>query len=118
MAPLITLYHNPGCSKSRDALDLLRGRGAELMVVEYLLAPPTAADVLRFAAQIGVPVRDIVRDNEPEYAAAGLGESSSDADLARAVAAHPILLQRPIAVREDGAAALGRPPEKVLCLLP
>ncbi len=112
----ITLYHNPRCSKSRETLALLRERGVEPDVVEYLKTPPTADDVRRLVKQLGVAPHDILRTNEAPYKELGLSKESTLDEIAEAVAAHPILLQRPIAVRGDKA-AMGRPPENVLPLL-
>lgn len=110
----ITLYHNPRCSKSRAALALLRERGAEVTLVEYLKTPPGAAELKRLAERLGLPVREMLRSNESIYRELGLGDPAhGDDDLLRAIAAHPILLQRPIAVA-GGRAVIGRPPENVL----
>lgn len=111
----MTFYHNPRCSKSRAALELLRTKGVSVRLVEYLQTPPDIAELRSLAGMLG-GARAIVRDGEPAYREAGLGPSSSDQELLDAVVRHPILLQRPILVR-DGKAAIGRPPEAVLALL-
>lgn len=112
----ITLYHNPRCSKSRAALALLEVRGAPLHVVRYLDLPLSRAELAALAAKLALPARAFVRTGEPAFAAAGLGAESPDAAILDAIAAHPILLERPIAVRGDRA-VVGRPPERVLELL-
>lgn len=108
--------HNPRCSKSRAALDLVRHAGVELPVREYL-RDPLSVDELRGIVQLlGVRPIDIVRRGEPQYAALGLGDDTPDEEVLRALAEHPVLIERPIVVR-DGRAVVGRPPELVRELL-
>jgi arsenate reductase len=114
---MITIYHNPRCSKSRGACELVQSTmnasGEPVTVIEYLKNPPTVEQLQALHAMLGGPVRDMIRDNEAVYAELGLSDASlSDAALLAAVAAHPILLQRPIVVR-DGRAVIGRPLEAV-----
>lgn len=114
----ITLWHNPRCSTSRAALALLRERGVEPRIVEYLRTPPTPAELEHVLALLGLEPRELIRDHEPAYAEFGLDEPTlSQQALIAAMAQHPILIQRPIAISGDRA-ALGRPPERVLDLLP
>ncbi len=113
----ITLYHNPRCSKSRAALDLLRSRGIEPAIVEYLKTPPNPAQLRRLLAQLQLPVRAVLRRGEAAYRECGLDAPALDeAALLQAVHEHPILLERPIAVRGERA-VIGRPPERVCELL-
>jgi len=118
----ITVYHNPRCSKSRATLELLAERGLAVTVVEYLKEPPNAATVHKLAEALGRPARDLVRTGQDEWKATGLDiGDADDASLFDAIAAEPILLQRPIVVVDDGAttrARIGRPPEDVLEILP
>lgn len=109
------IYHNPRCSKSRQALELLEARNVDVEVVLYLQSPPSKADLRRLLVKLGAPARDIVRTNEPEYRAAGLVEPT-DEELLDLLAAQPKLLQRPIVVVGERA-RIGRPPERVLDLL-
>ncbi|AXL50695.1 arsenate reductase (glutaredoxin) [Paraburkholderia caffeinilytica] len=114
---MITIYHNPRCSKSRAACDLITttyNRANEpTEIVEYLKQPLTVAQLKELNAQLGCSVREMIRDTEPEYKALDLSDSTlSDAQLYEALAKHPILLQRPIVVR-NGRAVIGRPPENV-----
>jgi arsenate reductase len=117
----ITIYHNPSCSKSRKTLEIIRDRGIEPRIVEYLRQPPDAATVLKLANLLEVRVADIVRRNEADYKAAPQGDSAQatdDAALAEWISRHPKLLQRPIVVDEErNVAVIGRPPEAVLGLL-
>jgi len=111
------IYHNPRCSKSRQTLELLRERGIEPEIVEYLKTPPDEATLARLLEQLGLRPRDLMRTKEPEYTALGLADPSlDDGALIRAMAAHPKLIERPIVVH-GRRAVLGRPPAKVLELL-
>jgi arsenate reductase (glutaredoxin) len=104
--------HNPRCSKSRAALELVRDAGVELPVREYLREPLSLEDLRRIVQLLGVRPIDIVRRTEPQYAALGLSDTTPDDEVLRAMAEHPILIERPIVVR-DGRAVVGRPPETV-----
>lgn len=113
----ITFYHNPRCSKSREALALLRERGVEPQVVEYLQTPPDAAELKAILGRLGLSAQDILRRKEPEYLQLGLANARMTEDgLIDVMVRHPKLIERPIAVR-GGKAAIGRPPENVLALL-
>lgn len=114
---MITIYHNPRCSKSRGACDLLAqsaaASGETVQVIEYLKTPPTLAQLQVLQKQLGVSARAMLRDGEPEYQALGLDDPSlDDTALLSAVAEHPKLLQRPIVVRGERA-VIARPPQKV-----
>ena len=104
--------HNPRCSKSRAALQFVRDAGLELPVREYLHDPLSIDELRRIVQLLGVRPIDIVRRGEPQYAALGLGDATPDDEVLRAMAEHPILIERPIVVR-GGRAVVGRPPEKV-----
>ena len=108
------LYHNPRCSKSRQALALLQERGVEPRIVEYLKEPPTAAELQRLLALLGLKPRDLLRKKEAAEASLDLG--MDDAALIAGIAAHPAVLERPVFVHR-GRAVIGRPPEAVLDLL-
>lgn len=112
---MITIYHNPRCSKSREALAIVEqfasGQNLGIEVVDYLKTPPGVEQLSSLHQMLGGDVRDMVRSNEDEYTALGLGEAD-DAALLAAVAAHPKLLQRPIVVYK-GRAMIGRPPERL-----
>lgn len=113
----VTLYHNPRCSKSRAALALLEQEGIKPEIRLYLETPPTKAELKTLLKQLGIPVRDMLRTGEEAYEELALGQNSlSDDELLTAIAAEPILLQRPIAVSGQQA-IIGRPPELVLELL-
>lgn len=111
----ITIYHNPRCSKSRETLALIEGKGIAPRVVEYLKTPPSAAELTRILALLGKRPRDILR--KKEAAEAGLDPAVlSDDALIDAMVANPAVIERPIVVTQDKA-ALGRPPESVLEIL-
>jgi arsenate reductase len=111
------IYHNPLCSKSRGALALLTKRGADLEVIEYLVAPPSRQELVSLLRKLAVPAVALVRTEEPEYeAAVAAGCGTSDDELIDLLVAQPRLLQRPIFEIGDRA-VIGRPPERVLELL-
>ncbi|MBS0308090.1 MAG: arsenate reductase (glutaredoxin) [Proteobacteria bacterium] len=112
---MITLYHNPRCSKSREALQLVQTYAAahalDLQVIDYQLTPLTLEALRTLRTQLGDEATDMVRDNEEAYATMNLAHADIDT-LLQAVAQHPRLLQRPIAV-VGTQATIGRPPEKL-----
>jgi len=113
----VTIYHNPKCSTSRKALELLRERGIEPTVIDYLKTPPSAADIQAIARATGEPLRALLRTKQPEYLAQGLDKPQlTDAQLAAALHATPALIERPIVVTAKGA-RLGRPLERILDVL-
>ncbi|MEX5667458.1 arsenate reductase (glutaredoxin) [Pseudomonas neuropathica] len=114
----LTLYHNPRCSKSRGALELLEARGLTPNVVRYLETPLNAAQIKALLGKLGISARQLLRSGEDEYKMLQLAdESLSDAQLIDAIAQHPKLMERPILEVGDKA-VIGRPPENVLELLP
>lgn len=116
MQDTVTLYHNPRCGKSRSALALLQERGANVTVVEYLKTPLTRAELAALVRQLGIPAADLVRKGEDVCKQHYGDRTMADDDWLEAMAAHPILMERPVAVR-GARAVIGRPPETVLTLL-
>ena len=116
---MLTIYHNPNCSKSRKTLELLKESGVEPAIVDYLQQPPDADRILRMARLLGIPVADLLRRGEDAFKnATDLPDLSDDAALAAWMARNPRTLQRPIVVDDDNdRAVLGRPPENVLELV-
>jgi arsenate reductase len=110
------LLHNPRCSKSRAARALLEERGLAFRERRYLEDPLSRAELEALRRRLGRPVAEWIRRGEPAYAAAGLGEASSEAELLDAIAAAPILLERPIFIRGDRA-LVARPPTLLLDLV-
>jgi arsenate reductase (glutaredoxin) len=116
--PPMELWHNPRCSKSRQAKGILDGRGTEYTERRYLEEPPTADELEAVLTALGKEPWDIVRRGEPAFAEAGLDTAPKDRQAwIAAMVAHPILIERPILVTDDGRAALGRPPEAIESLL-
>jgi arsenate reductase len=114
----LTLYHNPRCSKSRQALALLEARGLQPSIVLYLETPPGADELQVILTRLGIAPRQLLRTGEEEYRSLNLADPAlSDAQLIAAMAAHPRLIERPILIAGD-TAVIGRPPEKVLEILP
>jgi arsenate reductase len=113
----VTIWHNPRCSKSRQTLDLLKSKGVEPTIREYLKMPPSRAEVEKLVAMVGGDPRELIRDGEAEFKAMKVRKADlTKTQIVDAIAAHPVLLQRPIVVK-GARAALGRPPEAVLPLL-
>lgn len=110
----VTIYHNPRCTKSRQTLELLRSKGIEPNVVEYLKTPPSPAELSAILAKLGKGPRDIVRAKEA--AEAGIARDLDGDALIAALSANPTAIERPIVVKGDKA-RLGRPPESVLDIL-
>lgn len=109
----ITIYHNPRCGTSRNTLAAIREAGHEPQVVEYLVNPPTREQLARLIADAGLQPRDAVRRKEALYAELGLDRPEvDDAALLDAMAAHPVLIERPFVVTPKGA-RLCRPFERV-----
>ena len=114
---MIDYWHNPRCSKSRQGLALLQETGTALRVRRYLEDTPSLAELTAAWLALGQPpVIRMMRANEKTFADLGLSETDADATLLAAMAAHPILIERPLAIR-DSRAVIGRPPERVLDLL-
>lgn len=117
MTKELQLYHNPRCSKSRQALALLQERGYSPEIVEYLKTPPDVAALKQLLNYLGLKPRDILRKKEKEYADLGLDdEKLTDDQILQAITREPKLLERPILVRGNRA-AIGRPTENLLPLL-
>lgn len=113
----ITIYHNPRCSKSRETLALLEEKGITPRIVEYLKTPPDAGTLKSILKSLGLKPRDLMRRKEALYKDLNLDDPSlSDEALIAAMVENPILIERPIVVK-NGKAALGRPPEAVLAIL-
>lgn len=114
----LTLYHNPRCSKSRSALQLLEERGLNPNIVRYLETPLSAAELHELLRKLGISARQLLRTGEDEYKALGLNDPElTDEQLIAAMVSQPKLIERPILVAGDKA-VVGRPPESILEILP
>jgi arsenate reductase len=113
---VITYWHNPRCSKSRQGLALLEERGAAVTVRRYLDDAPTVAELRAVLAQLGCAPIEMMRTGEARFRELGLSRDSEPETLIAAMAGNPILIERPIAIAGDSA-VIGRPPEALLTLL-
>ncbi|TBU89998.1 arsenate reductase (glutaredoxin) [Phytopseudomonas dryadis] len=114
----LTLYHNPRCSKSRSALQLLEERGLQPTLVLYLETPPSAAQLRDVLGKLGIGARQLLRTGEHEYRELDLARTDlSEAQLIEAMVVHPRLIERPILIAGERA-VIGRPPENLLEILP
>lgn len=115
--PDVTIYHNPRCSKSRQALALLEEGGQAPQVIKYLDAPPDAQTLDKLLTQLGLEPQEIMRTGEDRYAELGLkGQQLSRQAAIQVLVENPILIERPIVVVGDRA-VVARPPERVRELL-
>ncbi|HEX4986602.1 MAG TPA: arsenate reductase (glutaredoxin) [Burkholderiales bacterium] len=112
----VTIYHNPRCSKSRQTLEILAGRGIEPVIVEYLKTPPTKDELRAILKKLGIGAEQLVRKGEDVYKTKFAGRALTDEQWLDALAKNPILIERPIVVKGDRA-VVGRPPQNVLALL-
>jgi arsenate reductase (glutaredoxin) len=114
----ITIFHNPRCGTSRNTLALIRNTGAQPVVIDYLVSPPTRADLAAMIGAAGLTVREAMRSKEAVFAELGLDDAAvGDDALLDAMLAHPILINRPFVVTPQGT-RLCRPSELVLDILP
>lgn len=114
---MITLYHNPRCSKSRQSLQLLQNAGIEPTIILYLQQSPSVETLGQILQKLGMKAREFLRKGESVYKELGLDAADlTEAELLQCMHDNPILIERPIAVAGERA-VIGRPPENVLTLL-
>lgn len=113
---MITIYHNPRCSKSRQTLGLIEEKGQEVEVKEYLKTPPSKEELKKIIELLGMKPEQLIRKGEADFKENFKGKSLSDDEWIEAMIAYPKLIERPIVIRGDKA-VLGRPPENVHDLL-
>ncbi|WP_053406498.1 arsenate reductase (glutaredoxin) [Persicobacter sp. CCB-QB2] len=106
------IFHNPRCTKSRQTLQLLQEKGAEVEIVEYLKTPPTVAELTEVVKQLGIPAEKLLRKTEAIFKEQFKGQNHTDAEWIQIMVDHPKLIERPIVIK-DGKAVIGRPPENV-----
>lgn len=111
----VKIYHNPECSKCRQTLDLVRARGVEPEIVEYLENPPDEKTLEQLLSKLGIEPEELVRKKEDLYEELNL-ERAGRRELIAAMVENPVLIERPIVVKGEQA-TLGRPPENVLNIL-
>ena len=113
----VTVYHNPKCGTSRKVLEIVRERGLEPRVIDYIAEPPGRGELMRLLAQLGLGVRDLLRRRGTPYDELGLDDPKwSDETLIGMISEHPILMERPVVVTDRGA-KICRPAEVVNTLL-
>jgi len=112
----VTIWHNPRCSKSRNAVALLEEKGVEAEVVKYLDAPPSKEELVDLLKMLGISARELMRTKEAIYKELDLKNENDEDKLIEAMAANPKLIERPIVIK-DGKAAIGRPIENIIELI-
>ncbi len=110
---MVTIWHNPKCAKSREALKLLEGKGDKIEVVKYLDEPKTREKIVKLLGLLKISARELMRTKEDIYKELGLAKESDENKLIDALVAHPKLIERPILI-EGNKAIIGRPVEKVI----
>ncbi len=112
----VKIWHNPRCSKSRNAVALLEEQGVEVEVMKYLETPPGKDEIVEVLKMLGISARELMRTKEDIYKELGLKNVSDEDALIDAMVTHPKLIERPIVIK-DGKAAIGRPIENIVELL-
>lgn len=112
----VTIWHNPRCSKSRNAVTLLEEKGIEAEVVKYLDTPPSKEELKEVLKMLGISARELMRTKEAIYKELNLKEETDEDKLIEAMVENPKLIERPIVIK-DGKAAIGRPIENIIDLL-
>ena len=112
----VTIWHNPRCSKSRNAVTLLEEKGVEADVVKYLDTPPTKEELVAVLKMLGISARELMRTKEAIYKELNLKEETDEDKLIDAMVKNPKLIERPIVIK-DGKAVIGRPIENMIDLL-
>lgn len=113
---MVQIWHNPKCSKSREALALLEEKGETIEVVKYLESSPTREEITALLQKLGVSARELMRTKEELYKELNLAQEEDEAKLIEAMAQHPKLIERPILIRGNEA-VIGRPVEKTIAFL-
>jgi arsenate reductase len=113
------IYHNPRCSKSRATLELIKGEGVDPVIQTYLDTPPSKDELIRIVQLLNKKPQEIIRFGEAIAKELGLSpqDDRSEEEWIELMLQNPILMERPIVVVDDAAAAIGRPPESVLTIL-
>jgi len=112
----VKIYHNPRCSKSRNAVALLEEQGVEAEVVKYLDTPPSRQELIEILDMLGLSAKGLMRSKETLYKELGINEINDEDMLISLMVANPKLIERPIVVK-DGKAAIGRPIENIVALI-
>ena len=110
------IYHNPRCRKSRETLQILRDHQEDVEIIKYLENPPSEKELAQLLKLLGINPQELVRTNEKIWKEQFKGKHLTDQELVKIMVENPILIERPIVVK-NGKAALGRPPESVKGIL-
>ena len=110
---MTTIWHNPKCSKSREALKLLEDKSSSYEVVKYLDTPPSREEMVVLLKKLGISARELMRTKEDLYKELEIAKISDESELIDILAEHPKLIERPILI-EENRAVIGRPVEKVI----
>ena len=110
------IYHNPRCTKSRETLKLVQDAGKEVEIIEYLVNPPSPAELKTILKMLNMKPLEIIRKGEDIFKQEFKGKNLSDEEWIEVMVQYPKLIERPIVV-SNGKAVLGRPPENVSALL-
>ncbi len=114
---IVTIYHNPRCSKSRQTLEILKEQNVEIEIIEYLKSSPDAKTLKQILSYLNISARDLLRKGESAYKEADLDDANlSEDEIIAKMVEHPILIERPVVVN-NGKAVVGRPPESVLDII-
>lgn len=112
----VTIWHNPRCSKSRNAATLLEEKGVDAQIVKYLDTPPSKEELVDVLKMLGIGARELMRTKEAIYKELNLKDENDEDKLIEAMIDNPKLIERPIVIK-DGKAAIGRPIENIVALL-
>jgi len=112
----VQIWHNPRCSKSREAMKLLQEKGVEAEVVKYLEVEPDEEMIKDLLKKLGIPAKELLRTGEDIYKELKLANVEDEGVLIRAMSRFPKLIERPIVIKGDKA-VIGRPPEKITAFL-
>ena len=112
----MVIYHNPRCRKSRETLQIIKEKGIEPEIVEYLKEPPTNSELKELLRKLGISAEELIRKNEAIYKEKFKGKQHSEAEWIEILKQHPKLIERPIVVKGEKA-VIGRPPENVYTLI-
>ena len=110
------IYHNPRCSKSREALEILEQNGEEVEVIEYLKVPPTTHELESIIKMLNIKPEMLIRKNETVYKEQFKGKTLSDKEWIKIMVEHPVLIERPIVIKKHKA-VIGRPPQLIIDIL-
>lgn len=109
---MITIYHNPRCSKSRQTLKILEEKSSDIQVIEYLKEPPSEDQLKSILGKLGMKPQELVRKGEAIFKEKFKGKNMTDEEWVKSLVSYPKLIERPIVVKGNNA-VIGRPPEKV-----